>query len=345
MQQRVVADRGAQHGGVVAELADLGRGLVDERELRRRWRAPSPSRTAGRRRAPRRSRPTAGSARSRPWSRTRRWRPAESRPRTSSRSMAESATCTERNASMAATRRIGTGERRDLAGGAQPVAADGPHGVAGPDQRGVDGLRASPAIEAGAEAVVELALERVEAAPVSCSTRSAMTQRGRGSASSARTPGHARAARVDRLDRVAAATACSRLGERSPSPPSAATARSSDPARAPRRRAPGASRADERPRRCRTWEERLRGGPGRTGPRRARPAPPAGRRRSAAASASVASTITRTTGSVPDGRTSTRPSSPSSSSTSRTRLQNAASRAQRVGAVDRDVAQHLRARA
>ena len=33
VQQRVVADRGAQHRGVVAELPDLGRGLVDEREL------------------------------------------------------------------------------------------------------------------------------------------------------------------------------------------------------------------------------------------------------------------------------------------------------------------------
>ena len=67
-----------------------------------------------------------------------------------------------------------------------------------------------------------------------------------------------------------------------------------------------------------------------------------GRRPSAAASASVDSTITRTSGSVPDGRTSTRPSSPSSSSTSRTRLQNAASLRSGVGAVDRDVAQDLR---
>ena len=130
--------------GVVAELADLGRGLVHERELVAACARTEPGaeQRVGRR-APRPAAPTAGSARSSPWWRTRRCRPAESRPRTSSRSMADSATCTERNASMAASDGSAPASAADLAGGAQAVAPDGPDRVLGAHQCGVDRVPAS----------------------------------------------------------------------------------------------------------------------------------------------------------------------------------------------------------
>ena len=75
--------------------------------------------------------------------------------------MADSATCTDRDASMAAMAGVGPGEGGDLARGAQAVAADGPHRVARPDQGGVDLLELG-GHEGRAEAAVELGLHPVE---------------------------------------------------------------------------------------------------------------------------------------------------------------------------------------
>ena len=56
--------------------------------------------------------------------------------------------------------RVGARERGDLTRGAQSVATDGPHRVARPHERGVDVLELGHR-ERGAQAVVELALQRV----------------------------------------------------------------------------------------------------------------------------------------------------------------------------------------
>ena len=79
-------DGGPDRPGVVAELTDLGRRLVDERQARRSAGPPPGRRTARRGGRPARRRGRARS-RSRPWPRTSTCSPAESRPRTSSRSM------------------------------------------------------------------------------------------------------------------------------------------------------------------------------------------------------------------------------------------------------------------
>ena len=93
----------------------------------RRPPAPCPSGTGGRRPGPR-SRPTmAGLSTSRPWWRTRTCSPAESRPRTSSRSMADSACWIDVYASVAAPARLAAGQVGDGAGGADAVLLDRPH--------------------------------------------------------------------------------------------------------------------------------------------------------------------------------------------------------------------------
>ena len=101
-QQLVVGDGGAEGPGVVAQLADLGRRLVDEAEVaagRADGAAAEQGVALARRRA---GRATPDAPRSSPWPVTSRCRPAESRPRTSRRSMADSATWIDVQPAMAA---------------------------------------------------------------------------------------------------------------------------------------------------------------------------------------------------------------------------------------------------
>ena len=227
---------------------------------------------------------------------------------------------------------VGPGEGADLARGAQAVTADGPHRVACPDHGCVHLLQLG-GHEGRAEAAVELGLHPVE--PGGELVDAVADQQGRLRVAQQRPhAGHAPELAVDRLDlrrhlteRVGEATVRDTVAE-----PRRGPRRAGAPAR--RRPAPGGWRGGARPRRCHTWWERLevRGAAGRAenraGAARDAACSTSSTSRSAAsaaASASVASTITRTSGSVPEGRTSTRPSSPSSSSTSRTRLQKAVS--------------------
>ena len=228
-------------------------------------------------------------------------------------------------------RRLGGRERGDLARGAQTVAPDGPHRVARPDEGGVDRLerRHREACRPGRRRARARA-RRTGRSAAGSGPRSGAPACG--SPRMARTPGTPRSAAS--TTSTASATAC-RRPRRPPSRWSAVTV--------------GAARELEQ--RAVEFLDQLGGvGHGRVARRRTTPTiphigrnstdrrvplgPPRARTRStrrsaapSAASGSVASTMTRTSGSVPDGRTSTRPSSPSSSSTSRTRLQKAASRA------------------
>ena len=126
-QQVVADDRRAQARGVVAELADLGRRLVDEAEVALGGADGAATGTAGRPPGPSTSRAMAGSARSRPWSRTRTVSPAESRPRTSRRSRAESACWIDVPTSMADHDAPAPTRSRTASAVGQPVAVDGPH--------------------------------------------------------------------------------------------------------------------------------------------------------------------------------------------------------------------------
>ena len=142
VQQGVVADGGAQHRGVVAQLADLGRRLVDEAQValgRDPHRAGGEQRVVGAAGEQRRRRP--GRSRSRPW------------PCTSSIE-AGGVPAADLEAVDGAAGRPGPRRRRrwrtatgsaparsaTAPGGAEPVPLDGPEGVLEADDRGVDRL-------------------------------------------------------------------------------------------------------------------------------------------------------------------------------------------------------------
>ena len=138
VQELVVGHRGAQRGGVVAELADLGRGLVDEQQHA----VDQPDRARGERAVvPLGERPAqdrvvgrdpmtgeldldAGGVASTDLE------PVDRRER-----LVEAEEHGEARGACS-----GRGHRRDLVGGTDAVAADGPDGVLHADERGVDGL-------------------------------------------------------------------------------------------------------------------------------------------------------------------------------------------------------------
>ena len=227
----------AEHRGVVAELADLGRGLVHESELA----------VGGAHRA--RSEQRIGGAAPRPGARSpaRRGRargrvrggadPAESRPRTSSRSMAESATCTERNASIAAidgSPPASNATSRAVRRRSRPTA----HTASGPaTQRGVDGLRGRGASRVAPRPASSSARAR-RAVGSSWSTRSAIDERGLRVAEQGPHAGNAPQRGVDPLDERrggAGASASAPSASTEASSPVRARSRSRP---APRRREP-----------------------------------------------------------------------------------------------------------
>ena len=304
-QQLVGGDRGAHRPGVVAELADLGRRLVDERQrtVRRSgprpiWNSGSPARSAS-------AATIAGSSRSRSWSRTKTWMPAESRPRTSSRSMRRERLLDREVARRARRAGVAPGEGGDRGGGAQAVAADGPQRVAQRDQLG-----AAPLERVDVEVAGGQRRRRPRRRTASSWSRRAVIA---GDQLGVVDEGEQRPARRGAsASTVAAATAVTAATS-----PRAAS-RGVEAGAAPRRgvgtgRVGGrltmpmiphialqaTDRADRRssPRQA-VGRSRTACGDAARRPRRPGPA-------------SGASTITRTSGSVPLGRTSTRPRSPS----------------------------------
>ena len=193
VQQAVAADRGTQRGGVVAELADLGRRLVDERQHAVGAPGPTPDGNSGSslRRASRLA--SSGSSRSSPWSHTKRCSPAESRPRTSRRSMADSASWTARKPASAAVARVPPGQRRHGGRGAQAVAAHGPQRRPAADERGV-GRSTSSRVGVGASSTRASSRghERRRAGRAGPRWR----RPGDGRSASARTPGTPRSSAV-----------------------------------------------------------------------------------------------------------------------------------------------------
>ena len=255
--------------------------------------------------------------------------------------MAESATWTESEGLDRAT----TDRRPASAPTASAVRSrsrpHGPDRVPGPDQRRVDQLQLRRGLGAAAPGRAR-ARSRRAAQPEGADPVLDRGRRAAGRRAAPRTPGDAAQRRVDRRRPASAAAAepVAQRGVRHRATASAST-RSAD-----ERRRVGRGRRARRAT-TPTMPHMARKVRGRTSGLRARRqrARPAATSRSAAVRPSAwsrLSTITRTSGSVPDGRTSTRPSSPSSSSTSRTRLQNARVGVERLGTVDGDVAQHLR---
>ena len=155
--EEAIGGDGCPHGrGVVAQLADLGRRLVDEAEVT----VDHPDRPVDEEGVAEAVGQQLGhlttGPRSRPWPRTRMWRPAESRPRTSRRSRLLRACCTLNRAGQAGT--IGAdvaGPRPEpassttSAGGPEAVPLDGPEGVLEGHQGLVDRLEGGDGVALG----------------------------------------------------------------------------------------------------------------------------------------------------------------------------------------------------
>ena len=208
------------------------------------------SRRADRSRAASTRRRTAGSPRSRPCRRTRRWRPAESRPRTSSRSSADNATCTEWYASSAAI---------DGSGPASAPTARGPSATG----RGRRPTAASLARTSAALTASSSLGAAWRPTPPSSSASSASStgrepldpvtdhERGLRIAEQRPDPGHAPELAVDRLHRGRGRT--QPLVQRGARNHRARSSRGCELPHEPRRVGHGArSRGAARPRRCRT---------------------------------------------------------------------------------------------
>ena len=326
-QQLVVADLRAQPRGVVAELTDLGRGLVDEREVAvgDAHRARGEQRIgAARRDQPRDRRvgevePVAGDEHVQPGGvAAAHLEPVERRQRDLDRververGRPDGAPPTRSSTARAVPMRSRADRpqrvlARDRARRSAPRCS-APSRRAGVE-RGPRSRRASSAQRVGA------VLERRPARPdrrASAPTPSPLAQlRGRRSASARAAARRARPRRVG--DR--------RRAERAPRPRRASR-------RAPPDRAALRRRGVEPRPRCPHIDGRMSSEPASGAcPNSAvstdAPQPLGGRRRPPPAVG--ASTITRTSGSVPDARTSTRPASPSSASTARDRRRAARS--------------------
>ena len=160
-QHRILGDGGAEHAGVVAELADLGGRLVDERQaavdpahrlgLVQRIRAP-PGQQPGDTRVgfvepvvPHEQVESGGVAAADLEPVDRRQRPLDGEV-----------------AGHRANRRVATGEQRDLPGGAQPVVTDRPRRITQGDKLGARRLDLVDADDPGFDLVVDLVGEGLE---------------------------------------------------------------------------------------------------------------------------------------------------------------------------------------
>ncbi len=198
MEELVGADGRAQHRGVVTELTDLGRRLVDECQLG----TQRPDRAGAEERIDRACVDETADGRLTEIETV----PTDEEVETSRVASADLEPIERRQRDLhrverlqRGDRRVGPGERADLAGRPQPVAPDGPHRVAGAHQRRVDPLELARG-ERGSHAAVELGLERVQTGrePLHAVTDH---ERGLRITEERPNPGHAPELAVDRLHR------------------------------------------------------------------------------------------------------------------------------------------------